>query len=408
MTNAAELNLLSLPMIAVGPLSLLVCWLSLTLEWRRADERALLSAYRWLAVLNILVLAVGFLALNGWLERAPAVRLLAGGVAALPVILLNYERISSGRTPNRLALVLFGLCGIAWLVLAADRGAFTVDVPRSAGPGSWLVPFAGFLLGIYALAAYQFLQPATLQRTRGITLVGVLLALTTALDASTLIFNWSPMPFSWLGTLALIFSFSRLMNRHYRNMYQSLREAQQEREDLQREREDLERQVIHDELTGLYTRAHAITMLESILPSRGACVVFIDIDDFKAWNDNFGHATGDRVLREVAQAIRTSVRFGDIPARYAGDEFFVVLPGARLDAGRRVAETIRRKMLESTVELDAAPVTASFGVALGDETETAAELLDRADRATYQAKRAGKNRISSRSLQMKPVSEHVL
>jgi diguanylate cyclase (GGDEF)-like protein len=126
------------------------------------------------------------------------------------------------------------------------------------------------------------------------------------------------------------------------------------------------------------------------------------LDDFKSWNDTFGHATGDRVLRETAQVIRKSIRIGDIAARYAGDEFFIALPNSRTDAGRRVAETIRKRLAEAMPGSEAKRITASFGVALGDQHETAAIVLDRADRAVYQAKSSGKDRVASREEIKKP------
>jgi diguanylate cyclase (GGDEF)-like protein len=367
----------------------------------------LLTAYRWLAMLNLAALTVSFLALNGWLPQAVMVRVLLALAVVIPTVLLVFLRgapIGRGQLP----LVLLGLCVLAWLALAADRGMFVLD---DGAAGTWLMPFAAFLVTVLALIAIEgWRRLQRNPRARVVAAVAALLTLTTALDASAPllgwpVLGWPALPLGWVGTLMLIASFAMLINQYHRTVYQSLRDAQAAREHLEREREDLEHKVIHDELTGLYTRAHAIGLLESILPAGGACVVFIDIDDFKAWNDNFGHAMGDRVLREVAQAIRGSIRFGDIPARYAGDEFIVVLPGVRLDAGRRVAEAIRRKMTEIRLGKDTAPVTASFGVALGDGAETPAELLDRADRAVYHAKRTGKNRISSRAAQVQVAQE---
>jgi diguanylate cyclase (GGDEF)-like protein len=117
-----------------------------------------------------------------------------------------------------------------------------------------------------------------------------------------------------------------------------------------------------------------------------------DVDDFKAVNDAYGHPTGDRLLRDVAQAAGGALRPGDTVARWGGDEFVLVLPGA--DAGDARAAVDRLvETLEAAAARGGVPVTLSVGVVTTPPTMLASdELLKRADELMYEAKRAGKNR----------------
>jgi diguanylate cyclase (GGDEF)-like protein len=113
------------------------------------------------------------------------------------------------------------------------------------------------------------------------------------------------------------------------------------------------------------------------------CVAIVDIDHFKFYNDRHGHQAGDRVLKEVASAWRTQVRSTDLLARYGGEEFVLLLPICALGHALEIAERLR-----AVTPL----VTCSIGVASWDFRESAGELVERADRALYAAKAAGRNR----------------
>jgi diguanylate cyclase len=126
--------------------------------------------------------------------------------------------------------------------------------------------------------------------------------------------------------------------------------------------------------------------------------LLIDIDHFKQFNDSFGHGVGDQVLRLVAQALRERVREIDLPARYGGEELIAVLPGADLAACTATAERIRRsiserKMVRRSTGESLPGITVSIGVGQFQLGESMDDLIDRCDRALYQAKKRGRNRV---------------
>jgi diguanylate cyclase (GGDEF)-like protein len=124
-------------------------------------------------------------------------------------------------------------------------------------------------------------------------------------------------------------------------------------------------------------------------------VLMVDIDRFKALNDTFGHGVGDHVLREVATAIAGAVRDGDVPARFGGEEFAVLLrnpsPQVAVDIGERVRRAVGALDLR---RMGVPGVSVSVGVAVADEPDVPLEaVIDDADRALYRAKRGGRDRV---------------
>ncbi len=130
------------------------------------------------------------------------------------------------------------------------------------------------------------------------------------------------------------------------------------------------------------------------------CAMMIDIDFFKKVNDTYGHASGDAVLRGVAGIIKSALRESDIPSRYGGEEFAVLLPYTHIDEAKIVGERLRKTIEESNIpincedtETSSIKVTISMGIAEFNNTETGEELFERADKALYEAKTTGRNRI---------------
>ena len=165
----------------------------------------------------------------------------------------------------------------------------------------------------------------------------------------------------------------------------------------------VERQARVDGLTGLANRRQCEDQLASELArverfGGPLAVVLADLDNFKAVNDRFGHATGDVVLREFARTLDEGIRDVDLAGRWGGEEFLLILPGTDLSGAALVAERIRAARAERVVlsaEGDPIRVTASFGVAAFPEVQSVEGLLAAADGALYQAKGAGKNRVAA-------------
>jgi two-component system cell cycle response regulator len=165
--------------------------------------------------------------------------------------------------------------------------------------------------------------------------------------------------------------------------------------------------AVTDQLTGLHNRRYMAGQLKALVERAGqgsepVSLLAIDIDHFKKINDSFGHDAGDEVLREFAVRLASNVRAVDLPVRHGGEEFLVVMPETRLEDAQRIAERIRLhvagdpfRMAGREEQLD---VTISIGVASTLPGETRVDgLLKRADRAMYDAKAAGRNRVIARA-----------
>jgi diguanylate cyclase (GGDEF)-like protein len=173
----------------------------------------------------------------------------------------------------------------------------------------------------------------------------------------------------------------RCMNAHLLSELAVLKERQAE----------VLRLAERDGLTGLYNRRRMLELLDSAITEalqRGQCVglLFIDLNGFKAVNDEYGHAAGDKILTTMAMRIAARVRNGDFVCRYGGDEFVVVLPNVPDAAAvTRVADTIRERVaLPCWLRGQEQHLTAAIGESLFPrDGNTAQELLERADRAMY-------------------------
>ena len=162
-------------------------------------------------------------------------------------------------------------------------------------------------------------------------------------------------------------------------------------------KDKLQEQASFDSLTGLLRRAEMESALESLFASNrsGHVVLFCDLDHFKEVNDVAGHAAGDKLLADVGEIVKGSIRRDDLCGRMGGDEFCVLLRNCSLEKGREIAEEVRSRVTSYRLAwgTDYFWVGVSIGVAPTDAVNDADSLIRLADAACYAAKNAGKNKV---------------
>ncbi|MDJ0939755.1 MAG: GGDEF domain-containing protein [Woeseiaceae bacterium] len=165
-----------------------------------------------------------------------------------------------------------------------------------------------------------------------------------------------------------------------------------------------ERNATTDALTGLGNRHY----MEETFPreiercgrdERPVALIMVDVDNFKDFNDKFGHVAGDRALRAVSEILKKQFRPHDVIVRYGGDEFAVLLPDVDAELGLAIAERVRRAVCGKTADgedsLIQIPIRVSMGVAALDKGGELEDLIRAADAALYRAKRAGRDLVSN-------------
>jgi diguanylate cyclase (GGDEF)-like protein len=160
---------------------------------------------------------------------------------------------------------------------------------------------------------------------------------------------------------------------------------------------------VRDSLTDLFNHRHSMELVDQEFqrvgryPHEGISLLMIDIDEFKQVNDSRGHLAGDAVLRDVAVVLKDSLRAVDSVGRYGGEEFVVILPHTPRDEAYRTAERIRQRVEAHVFEVagDRVRVTVSIGVASfpSEGIDGPNALVREADRALYEAKDKGRNRV---------------
>ncbi|MFV8833376.1 diguanylate cyclase [Aquisalimonas sp.] len=159
----------------------------------------------------------------------------------------------------------------------------------------------------------------------------------------------------------------------------------------------LQYQASYDHLTGVMNRFRIEARLEEEMERTShlgipLSILMLDVDHFKALNDNFGHDMGDRVLEGVGELLRKRLRSLDCLGRWGGEEFVVILPGSDLESAQAVAESLRA-IIESTPFASGSPLTVSIGVASHNAGERRRDFVIRADDALYAAKESGRNTV---------------
>jgi len=161
--------------------------------------------------------------------------------------------------------------------------------------------------------------------------------------------------------------------------------------------------AVIDPVSGLFNRRYFQARLDeelqrAIRQTTSVGLLMVDLDGFKIVNDRFGHVAGDLVIRDISEILRRSVRIFDVCTRFGGEEFAVMMPGGTDESAGAIAERIRQRVEayhRTEPEFVELKVTASIGVAVSPPGTTSRDLIERADRALYHAKKSGKNRVST-------------
>jgi diguanylate cyclase (GGDEF)-like protein len=213
------------------------------------------------------------------------------------------------------------------------------------------------------------------------------------------------LPRAIVREIASLVRFANDRDARVRDLNERLANLESANLDLLMKNSALSEISARDSLTGLYNRWYVMEKIDSemnrsVRHGSPVSLIMMDIDHFKRVNDSFGHSAGDRVLRSVGQVLRDSCRVYDVPGRYGGEEFCIVLPETKVGNTTVVAERIRERLEASRFDVgdDSVVVTASIGIAGIESVETEgslspAILIDRADQALYSAKHHGRNRV---------------
>jgi len=206
------------------------------------------------------------------------------------------------------------------------------------------------------------------------------------------------------GLLETLITETRAMQDSARNMQANFESKTQAIEELQQELKRERERAITDPLTGLYNRLALIDRLQAVLGefvdgAEPPSIIMLDIDRFKRINDTHGHLVGDRVIRFVAQAFKKNIKGKDCAARYGGEEFTILLPETPPNGARSVAQVIlqtvaKAQLVRADNKQPLGQITISAGVAHYRRGEDIMDFIERADRALYQSKRDGRNRVS--------------
>jgi diguanylate cyclase (GGDEF)-like protein len=388
----------TLPLLIAAVLSFCATLMSFSFQYRRDADKRLLLSYRVTLLFSGLLLVVYSGVYNHWADGTLLTRLSLAGVSLLGALIITF-RSGFQRKPIPAGIVesisvVTALVLAAWVVidphsLVRNGMANPQGFLRIEAGGSFAAYVFLTLGGICTSLSYVYSQArggAKRQARRFVGVGGVIVA-AVGIDVTSAVLNFNLPPLAWVGTAALIYAFLCDATENYRAAMRTWRQTLDQRDDLYQK-------LIRDPLTGLSTRTYGLDALEKTLKTSTACVIFLDLDHFKTWNDRFGHAAGDRVLTEVANTIKHSARMGDVCARYAGDEFFVVLQDAKLSQGLEVAQAILEGLAQIDFQVEL-PITGSIGVTFVKRGENADRAINRADELAYKAKHGGKNRVVS-------------
>ncbi|WP_299348189.1 GGDEF domain-containing protein [uncultured Maritalea sp.] len=202
---------------------------------------------------------------------------------------------------------------------------------------------------------------------------------------------------------AKLLSETKQMQEANQNLEEKLKVSKQDISSLKRDLDTARRETMLDALTKIPNRKSFDQRLKQEFETfekegNHFSLLMMDIDHFKAFNDNYGHQTGDQVLRLVAVTLKSNIKGRDHAARYGGEEFAAILPDTDLRGARLIAEKVRKavhakELLKRSTNQKLGRITISIGAAQIHRDETIHQLIERADECLYTAKREGRNRV---------------
>lgn len=398
------------PIRAMTALAFLFAGLALLVAGRdpTATHRACLASALVLGALAIAALAdrIGWvnLGLDGWILTGPGGRVSAAvppivgaGLLLLALRALAFCGLANSWFGDTLSITLLALAMIALAALGATAMQDSTHIFSPATPLAAILLFNNTM-------AWIALQPTTpLSRVSVTPGAGGVFARRLLMPSLLL-----PLLYTWLlRWMRERFGIDEISALSIGALFTGCSvavlvwHAARLTERMERQHEiihDISTAAFTDALTGLPNRRAFDRNLERLLhgqreQDRGFCLLMLDLDRFKGYNDNFGHLAGDEVLRGVGKLLRRGVRPGDLAARYGGEEFAVLLPDTGEEAALHAAERIRFAF--DTTRWPHRQVTVSIGVAPAQARDDAQSLIARADAALYAAKQGGRNRVVS-------------
>ncbi|MCP4073355.1 MAG: GGDEF domain-containing protein [Hyphomicrobiales bacterium] len=213
-----------------------------------------------------------------------------------------------------------------------------------------------------------------------------------------------PSPKQVLQTIKNLIVENSVMRDNSANLMKNLNTSKRQLLEMQSSLKKSKQNEMKDALTNMYNRRYFDMLLADSISDAAEsdtpmCLVMVDIDNFKKLNDRYGHLIGDEVLKFVATLLMKNVKGQDIPVRYGGEEFAIILPDTKIANAMTLMERIRillesAKLVLTKRQQSIGKVTASFGIAQIHSSEEPDELIQRADAKLYQAKDAGRNCIA--------------
>jgi diguanylate cyclase (GGDEF)-like protein len=317
------------------------------------------------------------------LSRVWTIRFVIGMPVGILVLLISFFFLTKDHKRNLLMLSLLYLYGGS-LVIAM------ISVVQPPVADHYYAGVIIALFGVYIFSQLRFVH-ATLSGTTLVLVCEIVAVLIKSTPPDVLISNtFFLISVNCMGMLA-----SYTVERYRRQVFI-------QRSQLTELTWKLERLSAHDPLTGLLNRRQLSRYVQDEVDRHHAggtpaAAMLIDLDDFKAVNDRFGHLAGDELLRRTARAIAATVRKGDLTFRYGGDEFFVLLPDTTLEQARGLAHRLVdrfQRFGSSTTGFEGAAGISIGVAALDHATPTADDVLNATDRALYEAKVQGKGRVA--------------